>query len=177
MLVRGSGIRDIAAVLEMHPVCVLYLLQMCCDKLPAIRPQKRHYKEVQIDELWTWVGQRKKGKLWLFYAYCPAEKQIIAFQWGNRSRKTAQKLYAQLDYLEIDRFCTDKWKSFRAVLPPDRHLVGKQYTTAIEGVNTSLRVKNRRLMRQTPCFSKSEKYHKIVMHLVIFYFNCVHHTF
>jgi IS1 family transposase len=56
--------------------------------------------------------------------------------------------------LDIDLFLTDEWEAFRAVLAKAKHLIGKQFTKAIEGVNTFFRTNVRRLVRRTACFSK-----------------------
>ncbi|MCC9168136.1 hypothetical protein LN893_14915 [Pontibacter sp. XAAS-A31] len=57
---------------------------------------------------------------------------------------------------EVDQYCTNTWRAFAKVLPAQRHRVGKEYTKNIEGVNTCLRTRNRRLMRRTTCFSKEK---------------------
>uniref|UniRef100_UPI003898F511 IS1 family transposase n=1 Tax=Catalinimonas niigatensis TaxID=1397264 RepID=UPI003898F511 len=56
-------------------------------------------------------------------------------------------------------------------------MVGKRHTKHIEGVNTSLRARNRRLVRQTTCFSKNENNHLSAINLMINYRNQTHHTF
>lgn len=61
------------------------------------------------------------------------------------------------------------------VLPYEKHLIGKKFTKAIEGVNTALRLRNRRINRKTTCFSKKEANHIYAMNITISYFN--HHTF
>jgi hypothetical protein len=39
---------------------------------------------VQLDEVWTFVGQRKKRKRWLFYAYAQETDEVLA--WRNLPR-------------------------------------------------------------------------------------------
>lgn len=109
------------------------------------------------------------------YAYCPQSKEIVAMVCGSRNAATVRKLYRKIKHLQVDWYCTDNWKAFAKVLPYDRHLIGKKFTKAIEGVNTNLRTRNRRMMRKTTCFSKSETNHLYAMRLSITYFN--HHTF
>jgi hypothetical protein len=65
MLVRGSGIRDISAVLEISITTVLKILTSGHYEL---KPKKKHYQHLEIDEFWTYVGT-KSNKKWLIYAY------------------------------------------------------------------------------------------------------------
>jgi insertion element IS1 protein InsB len=109
------------------------------------------------------------------YAYYPESKQIVAMVCGTRGAATVRKLYSKIEHLPVDWYCTDNWKAFATVLPYDRHLIGKKYTKAIEGVNTNLRTRNKRMMRRTTCFSKKEDYHLAAMRLTVTYFN--NHTF
>ncbi len=77
LLERNSGIRDIEEVLQVSRNCILSNLCRHGNQL-TIKPLLKHYKKVQIDELWSFVGKRKKGKYWLIYAYCPETDQILA---------------------------------------------------------------------------------------------------
>ena len=129
-----------------------------------------------LDEFWTFVGKRKANKRWLLYAYAQETDEILAYVWGRRDTKTVKRLYGLLEHLDIMWYCTDEWRSFKAVLPYEQHLIGTCFTQAIEGVNTCLRTRNRRVMRQTPCFSKQEQPHEDLMLLVVHHRN-YHHTF
>jgi insertion element IS1 protein InsB len=173
LLVRNSGIRDIEAVLGIHRQTILKWLNQAADER-EIKPTQKHYKEVQVDELWTFVKERKKKKRWLIYAYAKESDEIVAYSWGKRSAKTVKALYAQLKDVQIDTFCSDDWKAFSKVLPADKHKIGKAYTQHIEGVNLCLRTRNRRIVRKTACFSKKQTNHDNAMKLVIYYRN--HHT-
>ncbi|PRY03359.1 IS1 family transposase [Pontibacter ummariensis] len=173
LLVRNSGIRDIEQVTGGHRQTVLRWLNQKAESC-QVRPSRQQYRQVQLDEVWTFVGQRKKRKRWLFYAYAPETDEVLAWSWGNRSQRTVNRLYRQLQTLTIDLFCTDDWPAFAKVLPEERHLVGKAYTRNIEGVNLCLRTRNRRIVRKTACFSKKEQNHYNAMKLIFYYRN--HHT-
>ena len=178
MLERNSGVRDIEQLLEISRKCILNNL-IKASKTITIQPALKHYKSVQIDEVWSYVGKRKKGKYWLMYAYCAETDQILAYSCGSRSAKTVQKLLKQLQGIEIEQFCTDHWKAFSKVLPFEKHLIGKAYTKNIEGVNTSIRARNRRFVRKTTCFSKKKDNHLAALNLTFNYRNiqkCKHHT-
>ncbi|WP_042346672.1 IS1 family transposase, partial [Capnocytophaga canis] len=88
-------------------------------------------------------------------------KEIVAWVWGKRNIKTAQKLREKLKKLGVnfDEICTDNWESFASVFQKYTHKVGKKYTTDIEGNNTLLRHRIRRAVRKTCCFSKKFENH------------------
>ncbi len=173
LLVRNTGIRDIEAVLGIHRQTVLKWLNQAADER-EVKPRQKHYAAVQIDEFWTYVKEKKKKKRWLLYAYAPETDEIISWSWGNRSAKTVKKLYTQLQDLTISTYYTDDWKAFAKILPAQQHQIGKAGTKNIEGVNLSLRTRNRRVVRKTACFSKKQTNHDNAMKLVIYYRN--YHT-
>lgn len=169
MLLRGSGVRDCAVVLGISKNCVLRHLVKAAEEV-TIKPQRSDYHRVQIDELWSYVGKKEK-KVWLLYAYCAESGEILAFTLGKRSAKTVKNLMVKLKHLEIDFFCTDDWEAFAAVLPYYKHLIGKRFTKAIEGVNTWFRTRLRRLVRRTTCFSKKVLNHYAMIKLAIYHRN------
>ncbi len=165
MQLRGSGIRDTALVQGVSPATVLRCL-ISESMNAAVKPRKGYYPRVQIDELWMYVAKKKK-KVWLLYAYCYETDEILAFAIGKRSSKTVRNLLLKLKGLEIDWYLTDKWEAFSKELPYYKHLIGKQFTKAIEGVNTWFRVRIRRLNRRTTCFSKKLVYLYAIIKLLI----------
>jgi IS1 family transposase/transposase-like protein len=175
LLERNNGIRDIENVLQISRRCVLNSLVQR-GKSITIAPELDHYRSIQIDEVWSYVGRRKKGKYWLFYAYSAEHDQIIAYTCGSRSAKTVRALMKKLQGVEIDEYCTDHWKSFTKVLPAEKHKTGKDFTKNIEGVNTCLRARNRRFVRKTTCFSKKKEHHDASLNIMFNYRN-KHHTF
>jgi transposase-like protein len=65
ILVRGIGIRDIGAVLQISITKVLKVLK---STKYQIKPKQTCYDCLETDEFWTDVG-KKKNKVWLIYAY------------------------------------------------------------------------------------------------------------
>jgi len=169
MLLRGSGIRDCAAVAGVSKAAVSRLIIRNALRL-EIKPKLSYYHKVQIDEQWSYVGKKSK-KVWMIYAYAPQTGEVLGFAMGKRNRKTIYNLMLKLKTLEIDFFLTDNWEAFKAVLPGEKHLVGKQFTKAIEGINTWFRTRIRRLVRRTVCFSKKLTYHYSMIKIAIYYRN------
>lgn len=168
LLVHGNGVRDISTILGISQGCVLRTLVKNGSQT-MIKPSKRHYNRIQIDELHSFVHNKKK-KVWLLYAYDAETDEILAVTAGKRNKKTVKDLLKRLDGISIDWFCTDHWEAFKAVLPQN-HLIGKRFTRAIEGVNTSLRNSCKRLNRRTTSFSKKVFNHWCAIKLVIYHRN------
>lgn len=77
MLLNDNGIRDIGSILVVSLGRVLLTVG---DVIP-IKPVRRHYERVQIDELYSFVGHKQK-KVWILYAYCVATDEQPAFTSG-----------------------------------------------------------------------------------------------
>ena len=88
MLVRGIGIRDIA---EIEDISMNKELSVLVRSNHKIRPKQNHYDKLEVDEFWTYVGN-KKNKVWLIYAYHRETGEIVAYVWGKRNAKTAKEL-------------------------------------------------------------------------------------
>jgi IS1 family transposase len=169
MLVRGVGMRDIGIILQISISTVLKVLKSTKHQ---IKPKQTHYDCLEIDEFWTYVG-KKKNKVWLIYAYHRGSGEIVAFVWGKRDLKTAQKLRKRIKRLGIsyDRVATDDWDSFLSAFGEDNQRVGKEYTVGIEGNNCRLRHRIRRAFRRTCCFSKKLFNHWKAFDMAFFYIN------
>ena len=136
-------------------------------KSSEIRPKRSSYHLVQIDEQWSYVGNRQK-KVWLLYAICKQSGEILAANWGKRNKKAIKALLKKLQEVEINFYCTDHWQGFAEVLPKEKHLIGKKYTKKIEGINTWFRTRLRRRTRRTTCCSKKLLYHYAIMKTAIY---------
>jgi hypothetical protein len=78
MLVRGTDIRDISAVLQISITKVLNVLK---STKYQINPKQTHYDRLAIDEFRTYVG-KKKNKIWL--------------KDGEKAEETAEKVWDKL---------------------------------------------------------------------------------
>lgn len=127
-LLHGSGIRDCTKVFGISPNATLRLLLKEGAKV-VIRPQYKFYPRIQIDELHSFVHQKRK-KVWIFYAYAPDTKEILAITMGKRSTEQLRSLMRQLTSLKIEAgfYCTDAFRGFTSLLPYYQHLIGKQFT-------------------------------------------------
>jgi IS1 family transposase len=91
-----------------------------------ITPRKSYYEALEVDEFWTYVGNKGK-KYWLIYAYERQGGEIMAYVWGKRDLKTAKRLREKLFKLGISFgcICTDNWQSFITGFKEDNQIVGK----------------------------------------------------
>jgi len=169
MLVRGIGITDISVI---ENVSIKKVLSVLVNSNRIITPKQQHYDGLEVDEFWTYVGN-KKNKVWLIYAYHRATGEIVGYVWGKRNSKTARELRARLKDLNVsfDTVYTDDWDSFKDAFCADNHIVGKENTVGIEGNNCRLRHRIRRAVRKTCCFSKKLCNHFKAFELAFFYIN------
>ena len=109
--------------------------------------------ETEVDEMWSFVG-RKSNKQWIRIAMDAVSRQIIAFYVGDRSRKSARKLWESIprNYREKATFYTDDWQSYKGIIPEDRHRVVKGKSNHIERFNCTMRQRISRLVRKQRMF-------------------------
>jgi len=118
------------------------------------------------------VRQKKHG---LFTPMLQKAKKYCHLEVGKCSSKQLQELMKKLKHIEDDYWFTDHCGSFSEVLPKDKHLIGKEFTKAIEGVNTAIRNAFKMLNRMTVCFSKKLENHLYALKLSISI--KIYHTF
>jgi IS1 family transposase len=131
--------------------------------------------EAEADEMHSFV-QRKANEQWLWLALDRAARQIIAFHVGDRSRKSARQLWANLPavYREQATFYTDQYVVYQGVIPADRHkaLTKKaRLTNHIERFNNMLRQRVSRLVHATLAFSKKLDNHIGAIRYFICHYN------
>ena len=158
MAMRASGIRDISSVLKVSAVTIILTLRTWFKTLRE--PQlEGSFDNVMIDEFWSWVGHREKGKRWVWYAYCGDSGKTLAFQIGKRNDASCEKLMKKMAHLDIKHYYTDNWISYKKHIPPEKHTISKKKTQKIERQNLNFRTHIKRLCRKTICFSKKDDMH------------------
>ena len=182
---NGSGVRDIARVLNISPTTVLAVLRQRATAVPEPRVPPC-IKELEIDEQWSFV-QKKKQQQWLWYGLNRRTGRIAAFVVGfccraahrqkRRTDKSCRELCHKLAPCRVKEFYTDQWKSYRKCLDPQFHFIGKAGTQNIERKNLNFRTHLKRLQRRTISFSKSLEMHQAVIRLYIHALNSNQHHF
>ena len=126
---------------------------------------------IQADEMWSFV-QNKKCKRWIWVAYDPVHRLVIAQHIGGRGKRAAMKFWNKIPkQLRSCNFETDDWKAYRKIIPPSQHKVGKDLTFYIEGFNATIRARVSRLVRKSLSFSKLDKWHNLAIAWFFWQFN------
>lgn len=133
-------------------------------KMSSVPRQVKHSSKamgplvIECDEMWSFVGN-KNNQLYIWLAIDRGSREIVGCFVGDRSRKSAQKLWKSLPeiYRESATAYTDFWVSYKTVIPSQRHhAVGKEtgQTNHIERLNNTFRQRVSRLVRKSLSFSK-----------------------
>src|SRR5688572_4695262 len=131
--------------------------------------------EVEADEMASFV-QKKANKQWIWLAMDTRTRQIIAFHVGDRSGKSARKLWAKIPvaYRQQATFYTDQYVVYEGVIPAARHrAINKKArkTNHIERFNNTLRQRVSRLVRSALSFSKKLDNHIGAIKMFICHYN------
>ena len=167
--VRGCGIRDIA---DIFSISIGKVLSLLVEHKVYPSPKKSYYDELEVDELWSFVG-RKKKKVWLIYVYHRETGEIVAWIFGKRNLSTAKALRRKIKELGVSfgTICMDNWESFKNAFQDCECKIGKYWTKGIEGNNCRIRHRVRRAFRKSCNFSKKMENHIIAFEMAFFYIN------
>jgi len=147
------------------------------DKLPDLVKTlfpARSDDVLELDELWSFVF-KKSNKRWVWIALCRRTRQIVAFFIGDRSEQSCRELWKRIP--ETYRRCrsySDFWEAYRNVFSSATHqCVGKEsgQTAHVERWNNTLRQRLARFVRKTLSFSKSDRFHDLVLQWFIHHYN------
>jgi insertion element IS1 protein InsB len=169
MTLNGSGIRDIARVLQVGPNTVIKelnksVVEGCCPD--AITVEVRRVEAAEVDEMWSFVGS-KAHQRWLWHAIDHLTGVVLAYVLGSRADEVFVELQKLLKPFGLVHFYTDAAGVYDRHLPTSAHTVGKVYTQQIERKHLTLRTRIKRLARKTICFSKSVFMHDTVIGLFV----------
>ena len=123
-------------------------------------------EEAEVDEMWSYVGKKREPR-WLWHAIDHRSGHVLAYVLGRRTDEVFLKLKALLKPFGLTRYYTDHWGAYTRHLDPDVHSPGKRNTQKIERKHLTLRMRMKRLVRKTICFSKSTQMHDIVIGLLV----------
>src|SRR5918992_5172998 len=131
--------------------------------------------EVEADEMASFV-RKKANKQWIWIAMDAQTRQVIAFHVGDRSRRSAKRLWAKIPeaYRQYATFYTDQYVVYQGVVPAAQHrAISKlaRKTNHMERFNNTLRQRMSRLVRETLSFSKKFANHVGAIKLFICHYN------
>jgi insertion element IS1 protein InsB len=181
LLLERISLRGMCRAVGVGLTWVLGFLVECFQALPAhvhippiadTQDVTIHRLEAEADEMGSFVG-KKANKPWIWIAMDAQTRQVIAFHIGDRSRKSAKQLWANIPAIDQHHatFYTDVYEVYKGVIPSAQHTaITKQArkTNHVERFNNTLRQRVSRLVRETLSFSK-----KLANHIgAIKYFIC-----
>jgi IS1 family transposase/transposase-like protein len=184
LLVERISLRGICRAVGVGLKWLLGFLVDCIEALPDhlhVQPVTCHGKvmirrlEVEADELSSFV-QKKANKQWIWIAMDATSRQVIAFHVGDRSRRSAKRLWAKVPmaYRQHATFYTDQYVVYAGVIPAAQHrAISKlaRTTNHLERFNNTLRQRVSRLVRETLSFSKKLANHVGAIKLFICHYN------
>ncbi len=110
-LAEGLGVRAVARIRGVETDTVLDWLRKAgqhCEQVSAYMLQELHVSQVQLDELWTFVRKKERmlsdweklqteyGDTWIWTAFDPVHKIVIAVLVGDRTEEEAVGLLNRL---------------------------------------------------------------------------------
>src|ERR671919_524486 len=184
LLVERISLRGICRAVGVKLKWLLGFLVQCFESLPDhlhVQPVRGTQDvmiqrlEVEADEMASFV-QKKANKQWIWIAMDARTRQVIAFHVGDRSRKSAKRLWAMIPhiYRQHATFYTDQYVVYAGVIPAAQHrAISKlaRKTNHLERFNNTLRQRVSRLVREALSFSKKLANHIGAIKLFICHYN------
>jgi len=156
LLLERISLRGIARVTQ---VSWSWLQDYVNQKLARTAPQVKVPGKplgkliIECDEMWSFVDS-KKNEIYIWLAIDRDSRKIVGCFVGDRTRKSARKLWASLPeiYQQSAFVYTDFWQAYKIVIPHKRHrAIGKEtgLTNHIERLNNTFRQRVSRLVRES----------------------------
>jgi insertion element IS1 protein InsB len=173
LLVERISLRGICRAVGVKLKWLLGFLVQCVEALPDhlhVQPVTCHGNvmmrrlEVEADEMASFV-QKKANKQWIWIAMDATSRQVIAFHVGDRSRRSAKRLWAKIPeaYRQHATFYTDQYVVYEDVIPAAQHrAISKlaRKTNHIERFNNTLRQRVSRLVTNGVSFLQTKLSHR-----------------
>lgn len=151
---EGIGIRSIGRIKKISPKTVISRILKIGNRAKCSFPyvQGNSYK---VDEMFTYVGDKKYGKVCIAYALERKTGYVIEIMVGNRTKLNLSKIINTVLLRNPRQIRTDKLDIYRMLIPKNIHVTKCRDINLIERKNLTLRTHLKRLNRKTICYSKS----------------------
>jgi insertion element IS1 protein InsB len=176
LLVERISLRGICRAVGVNLKWLLGFLVRCFEALPDhlhAQPVTCHgdvmiqQLAVEADDMSSFV-HKKANKPWIWIAMDAKTRQVMAFHIGDRSRKSAKRLWAKIPQAYRQHVV------YAGVIPAAQHrAISKlaRKTNHLERFNNTLRQRVSRLVREALSFSKKLAHHVGAIKLFICYYN------
>jgi insertion element IS1 protein InsB len=172
LLVERIALRGICRAVGVTLKWLVGFLVQCFEALPDhlnVEPVSRTPDvviprlEVDADDMQSFV-KKKDNKQWMWSAMDAKTRQVIAFHVGDRSRRSAKRVWAKMPAASRQHatFYTDQYVVYAGVIPaaqPRALSTLARTTNHIERFNNTLRQRVSRLVREAVSFSKKLAHH------------------
>ncbi|WP_282124702.1 IS1 family transposase [Algibacter mikhailovii] len=155
LLINSCGISDTSRILNISRNTVSKRILLLSNKIcqPKTLELNQSY---EIDELK--VKCFLNSNCWITYGINKCTKKVVSFVVGGRSKQYLSVVTDDVLKLHPKNVYTDKWISYKSIIPKDIHKFTRYKTNRIERNNLNLRTHLKRLSRKTICYTKSLKY-------------------
>ena len=147
------GISSISRLLKISKTTVIKRIKQLSKQVG--KPLIYKGKTYEVDELKTYVGNKKRGEHWVCLAVERQTGNVVDISVGRRTKKTLGKVLDTLKLSEAKKVYTDGLDIYRSLLPKETHKVRPYHINKVERKNLDLRNCLKRLTRKTICYSKS----------------------
>jgi insertion element IS1 protein InsB len=180
LLVERIAWRGICRAVGVTLKWLVGFLVQCFEALPDhlhVQPIGRNQEvviqrlEVEADEMQRLV-KKKENKQWMWIAMEAKTRQVMAFHVGDRSRRSAKRLWAKIPEASRQHatFDTDPYVGYAGVIPVVQHRAISKFarkTNHMERFNNTLRQRMSRLVREALSCSKKLANHVGALKLFI----------
>jgi insertion element IS1 protein InsB len=169
---EGNSISGIARIIKYSKQTVIRRMLLLASRVkqPIVSEVNQTY---EVDEMWTFVGDKKNGETWLTYALNNRTNRVMFFHIGNKTSLDINRVVAPLKMLNPKKIVTDKLNLYPKLVRPHKHDTQKHRNNHIERANLTLRQHLKRLSRKTLCYSKSIEMLKASFILYLYWNNWI----
>jgi insertion element IS1 protein InsB len=122
--------------------------------------------EAEMDEMEPFVCNKGNPR-WLWHSIDHHTGAIWAYVFGRRQEAVFHKRKVLLEPFVLTHYFTYQRGAYTRHLDLEEHPVAKRHTQQSERKPLTVRTRIKRLVRKTPCFSKTTQMHAIVMGLFV----------
>jgi len=150
----GASITCTAFVLGVAPSTVQAWLEWVAKEHPSKPVPVGTVVVIELDEMWHFLNS-KDEKLWIWKAINHATGELIDWECGDRSEKTAALLIERLKQTGVKLYVSDDYVVYTNLIPIGKLYQGKDLTHGIERNNCRQRHWFARFRRRSIVVSKA----------------------
>ena len=160
----GISISCVAFLLGVVPSTVQSWLEWVATQHPPKPIPKGAVVVIELDEMWHFLNS-KDEKLWIWKAINHDTGELIDWECGDRSEKTAALLIERLKKLGAKLYVADEYSVYSNLIPIGQLYQGKDLTHGIERNNCQQRHWFARFHRRSIVISKAKRMVDVTMSL------------